>query len=40
VIAVLTMLAGIAGLVYTSRHRRTDATPPADASPEAETATA
>ena len=40
VIAVLTVLAGIAGLVYTSRHRREDATPPADAAPEAETATA
>jgi len=37
---VLTVLAGIAGLVYTSRQRREDAPPPADAAPEAEPATA
>jgi phosphatidylglycerol:prolipoprotein diacylglycerol transferase len=41
VIAVMTMLAGVAGLVYTSRHRREDAAPPpADTSPEAEPAAA
>jgi len=40
VIAVLTVLTGIAGLVYTSRHRREDATPPAGTSPEAEPAAA
>jgi phosphatidylglycerol:prolipoprotein diacylglycerol transferase len=40
VIAVLTVLVGIAGLVYTSRQRREDAPPPADAAPETKTATA
>jgi hypothetical protein len=40
VIAVLTVLVGIAGLVYTSRQRREDAAPPADAAPETKTATA
>jgi phosphatidylglycerol:prolipoprotein diacylglycerol transferase len=40
VIAVLTVLTGIAILAYTSRHRREDAAPPADASPKAEPATA
>ena len=40
VIAVLTILAGIAVLAYTTRHRREDAAPPTDASSEATPATA